>query len=62
VENRYVYIINPDSTLERYEMEVVRFLNKSVITKGFADGTRIVSRNIPGIFPGMKIIPQSSNK
>jgi RND family efflux transporter MFP subunit len=62
VENRYVYVITPDSSLERREIDAVRFLDKSVIIKGFADGTRIVSRNIPGIFPGMKIVPQSSNK
>jgi RND family efflux transporter MFP subunit len=62
VENRYVYIVNPDSTLKRHEIDAVRFLDKSVITKGFTDGTRIVSRNIPGIFPGMKIIPQLSSK
>ncbi len=62
VENSYVYVIKSDSTLKLQEIDVVRFLDKSVVTKGFTDGTKIVSRNIPGIFPGMKIIPQSSKK
>ncbi len=62
VENQWVYTINDDSTLSRKEINVVRFLNKSVIVKGFEDGTKIVSRNIPGIFPGMKVTPQPSSK
>ncbi len=61
VENSWVYVIKPDSTLEKHVISPVRFLDKSVIVKGFSDGTKIVSRNIPGIFPGMKIIPQKAN-
>jgi multidrug efflux pump subunit AcrA (membrane-fusion protein) len=61
VENRWVFIINSDSTLAKTEINPVRFLNKSVIVKDLPNGTRIVSRNIPGIFPGMKVIPQPSD-
>ncbi len=57
IENRWVYTINEDSTLSKKEVHAVRFLNKSVIVDGFPDGTRIVSRNIPGIFPGLKVKP-----
>ena len=62
VENRWVYVINADSTLTKSDVNAVRFLDKSVIVSGFSDGTKIVSRNIPGIFPGMKITPQNQNK
>ncbi len=56
-ENKYVYVINPDSTLDRKAITPVRFLKKSVIVSGFPDGMKIVSRTIPGIFPGMKVKP-----
>ena len=56
-ENQYVYVIKADSSLERKKIQAVRFLKKNVIIKGFPDGTKIVSRTIPGIFPGMKVKP-----
>ena len=60
IENKSVYTIQPDSTLKPVTIQPVRFLDKSVIVKGFPDGTKIVSRTIPGLFPGIKVIPQPS--
>ena len=58
IENRSIYTIQPDSTLKLITINPVRFLDKSVIIKEIADGTKIVSRTIPGIFPGIKVMPQ----
>lgn len=62
VENSWVYSISDDSTLTKSTINAVRFLDKSVIVSGFPDGTKIVSRNIAGVFPGMKVFPQNINK
>jgi multidrug efflux pump subunit AcrA (membrane-fusion protein) len=60
-ENRWVYVIQDDSTLQRKEIHAVRFLKRTVIVDGFPDGMKIVSRNIPGIFPGLKVKPVQQN-
>jgi len=60
IENKSIYTIQPDSSLKLITIHPVRFLDKSVIIKDVADGTKIVSRTIPGIFPGIKVIPQPS--
>ncbi len=62
IENKSIYTIQPDSSLKLIDIDPVRFLNKSVIVKNIPDGTKIVSRNIPGIFPGIKVIPQNAAK
>ncbi len=57
IENKSIYTILPDSTLKLMAIHPVRFLDKSVIVKDIPDGTKIVSRTIPGIFPGIKVRP-----
>ncbi len=56
-ENEYIFSIANDSTLVRTQIYPVRFLEKSVIVKGLPNLTKILGRNIPGAFSGMKVIP-----
>ncbi len=60
IENKNIYAIQPDSSLKLLTIHPVRFLDKSVLIKDVPDGTKIVSRTIPGVFPGVKVIPQPS--
>ncbi len=62
IENKSIYTIQPDSSLKLVTIHPVRFLDKTVIIKDAADGTKIVSRTIPGVFPGIKILPQPALK
>ena len=61
INDKFIYTINDDSTLTKKEIDAVRYLTKTVLTSGLADGTKIVSRNITGIFPGMKVKPVKEN-
>jgi len=57
VENKYVFTIDDDSVLRKTQIHPIRFLEKSVIVQDLPDQTRILGKNIPGVFPGMKVIP-----
>jgi multidrug efflux pump subunit AcrA (membrane-fusion protein) len=57
-ENQWIYIINDDSTLKRERINAVRYLTNSVIVDNLPDNTKVLSRNIPGIFPDLKVIPK----
>jgi multidrug efflux pump subunit AcrA (membrane-fusion protein) len=61
IENKYIYTIADDSTLVSTQIHPVRFLEKSVIVKDLPDHTKILGKNIPGAFPGMKTIPVPMN-
>ena len=56
-ENEFIYTIADDSTIVRIRIQPIRFLERSVIVKDLPDQTKILGRNIPGIFSGMKVIP-----
>ncbi len=53
----FVFTIAEDSTIVRTKIHPIRFLEKSVIVKDLPDNTKILSKNIPGIFAGMKVNP-----
>ncbi|MCF6169504.1 MAG: efflux RND transporter periplasmic adaptor subunit [Bacteroidales bacterium] len=56
-ENEFIYTISNDSTIVRTRIRPIRFLEKSVIVKGIPDQTKVLGKNIPGIFSGMKVVP-----
>ena len=55
--NTYVYLIK-DSTLVEHEINPVKFNEKSVMVNNLHEGDLLVSRNISGSFPGMKVNPK----
>ncbi len=57
VNNSWLYFIAPDSTLQKMEISPLRFQDNTVITDKLENGTKILAKNIPGSFIGMKIIP-----
>ncbi|MCF6341331.1 MAG: efflux RND transporter periplasmic adaptor subunit [Bacteroidales bacterium] len=61
-ENKFIYTIAADSTVVRTPIHPIRFLEKSVIVKDLPDQTKMLGKNIPGIFSGMKVIPVLMNK
>ena len=61
-ENEFIFTIATDSTIVRTRIHPVRFLEKSVIVKDLPDQTKILEKNIPGIFSGMKVVPVSMNQ
>ncbi|MFK5857516.1 MAG: HlyD family efflux transporter periplasmic adaptor subunit, partial [Bacteroidota bacterium] len=60
-ENRWIYYVSDDSTLQRVDIKSVRFLEKTVIVKDLPEGLRILKKNIPGSFIGLKVKPVSAN-
>ncbi|MFA5418263.1 MAG: HlyD family efflux transporter periplasmic adaptor subunit [Bacteroidales bacterium] len=58
IENEWVYFIGRDSTLQRIDLKPIRFQEKTVITNLLHDDTKILAKNIPGSFIGMKVLPQ----
>ena len=56
-DNTFVYLVK-DSTLVEYEIHPVKFNEKSVMVDNLSDGDKLVSRNISGSFPGMKVNPK----
>ena len=55
--NTFVYLVK-DSTLVEFEIHPVKFNEKSVMIDNIEDGELLVSRNISGAFPGMKVNPK----
>jgi len=61
VDEQWVYWIDNDSTLQKTELKPIRFQEETVLTRMLPDGMRILSKNIPGAFIGMKVNPQQTN-
>lgn len=59
VNNEWVYFIQKDSTLQRLDINPIRFQENTVIADKLQNGTKILAKNISGSFIGMKIIPVS---
>ncbi len=55
--NTFVYLVQ-DSTLVEYKINPVKFNEKTVVVDNVSDGEMLVSRNISGAFPGMRVIPK----
>lgn len=54
LDDRQLYVVK-DSVLDLLDVTPTYFGEKDVIIKGIPDGTRIVSRNIPGAYKGMLV-------
>lgn len=54
LDDKQLYVVR-DSILDLIDVTPVYFGEKDVIIKGIPDGTRIVSRNIPGAYKGMLV-------
>lgn len=55
--NSYVYLVQ-DSTLVEFEINPVKYNQKTVVVDNITEGALLVSRNVSGSFPGMRVIPQ----
>lgn len=54
VERSKVFVVR-DSTLHLVEVNPVFFTDNTVVIKGLADGTKILSANVPGAYSGMLV-------
>lgn len=54
VNESEIYVVR-DSILDVLEIEPVYFFSKDMVVKGIPNGTQIVSRSIPGAYPGMPV-------
>ncbi len=61
-ENSWIYYVNNDSTLQKVDINTVRSLEKTLIVKDLPNGLRILDKNIPGSFIGLKVKPVLSAK
>ena len=60
-ENDKIFAVT-DSSLYVVQTKPVFFNDKTVIVKGLKDGTKIISKPIPGAFEGMKVKISNGNK
>lgn len=54
MDNNHILAVN-DTILELIEVKPVFYSDKNVILKGVPDGTTIISKAIPGAYPGMVV-------
>ncbi len=54
VNNESVYVFK-DSIIDLVKVNPVFFTDKTVVIKGLEDGTPVLSRSVPGAYPGMKV-------
>ena len=54
VDNSQLYIVR-DSVLDLVDIQPVYFSDKEVVVKGLDDGTRYVSKSVPGAYAGMRV-------
>jgi len=54
VNNESVYVLK-DSVLALVKVNPVYFKDKTVVIKGLANGTKVLSRNVPGAYTGMAV-------
>ncbi len=60
-ENNKIFAVT-DSSLYLVQINPVFFNDKTVIVKGLKDGTKIISKPLPGAFEGMKVKINKGNK
>ncbi len=54
VNNGSVYVLK-DSVLDLVKVHPVYFKDKTVVIKGLANGTKVLSKNVPGAYAGMAV-------
>lgn len=54
VNNESIYVFK-DSIIDLVKINPVFFTDKTVVIKGLKDGTPVLSRTVPGAYPGMKV-------
>ncbi|WKK67263.1 efflux RND transporter periplasmic adaptor subunit [Lutimonas zeaxanthinifaciens] len=54
VNNESVYVYK-DSIIDLVKVNPVYFTDNTVVIKGLEDGTAVLSRSVPGAYPGMKV-------
>ena len=54
VNNESVYVFK-DSIIDLVKINPVFFTDKTVVIKGLEDGTPVLTRAVPGAYPGMKV-------
>lgn len=54
VNNQSVYVLK-DSVLDLIKVNPVYYKDKTVVIKGLSDGTKILSKNVPGAYTGMAV-------
>jgi multidrug efflux pump subunit AcrA (membrane-fusion protein) len=60
VNNESVYVLK-DSIIDLVKVNPVFFTDNTVVIKGLEDGTPVLSRSVPGAYPGMKVTVYGSN-
>ncbi len=61
VNNESVYVLK-DSVLDLVQVNPVYFKDKTVVIKGLADGTKVLSKSVPGAYAGMVVKVFNENK
>jgi hypothetical protein len=54
VNNESLYVLK-DSVIDLVRVNPIYYTDESVVIKGLADGTQMVSRVVPGAYPGMVV-------
>lgn len=60
VNNESVYVFK-DSIIDLLKVNPVFFSDKTVVIKGLEDGTSVLSKSVPGAYPGMKVTVYGSS-
>jgi len=60
VNNESVYVFK-DSIIDLVKVNPVFFTDNTVVIKGLEDGTPVLSKTVPGAYPGMKVTVYGSN-
>jgi membrane fusion protein (multidrug efflux system) len=61
VNNESLYILR-DSVIDLIAVDPVYFTDKTVVVKGLKDGTMVLTKAVPGAYPGMKVKVYGENK
>jgi len=61
VNNESIYILK-DSVIDLITVDPVYFTDKTVVVKGLKDGTMVLTKSVPGAYPGMKVKVYDENK
>ena len=54
---KYVFVVKPDNTVERRNLETAHFEGKRIVKSGLKDGEKVVSTRLQMLQPGMKVTP-----
>ena len=60
VNNESIYVLK-DSIIDLVKVNPVFFTDNTVVIKGLEDGTPVLSKSVPGAYPGMKVTVYGSN-